>query len=74
MQTIHHIRHAAAKLFKDLGLRHVARVKGWILPQPDWDQKYKLTDEMVPTLPDVDLNIVEKLMEEEMEVSVPAGQ
>lgn len=67
-KTIHHIRHAAAKLFMDLGLNDVARVQGWIIPQPEWDVKYQVKEDEVPWLPDVDLEVAGQMMDEEKQL------
>ena len=66
---MHHIRHAAAKLFGQLGLHDVARVGGWVVPEPGWDVKYRRSDAgEIPTLFDGDSDIVMKLFEEEAKV------
>ena len=68
-KTVHHIRHAAAKLFGQLGLHDVARVGGWVVPEPGWDVKYRRSDAgEIPTLFDGDSDIVMKLYEEEAKV------
>ena len=37
---LHHIRHAACKLFGQLGLRDVARLDGWVALQPGWAERW----------------------------------
>ena len=66
---MHHIRHAAAKLFQQLGLRDIARISGFVVPTPGWDRKYVITDDgPIPTLIDGDENIINALYEEEAKV------
>lgn len=68
-KTVHHIRHAAAKLFQQLGLRDIARISGFVVPTPGWDRKYVITDDgPIPTLIDGDENIINALYEEESKV------
>ena len=69
-KTIHHIRHAAAKLFSQLGLRDIARISGWVVSEPGWEEKYVIRDDgAIPVLLDGDWEIVEKLRQEEASVS-----
>ncbi|GIL64439.1 hypothetical protein Vafri_18360, partial [Volvox africanus] len=73
-KLIHAIRHAAARLFGELGLRDVATVEGWVdLPKGYADQVEEAAggkgEEMddVPTLYDPDPFILARIAEQEVE-------
>eukprot|EP00798_Chlamydomonas_sp_ICE-L_P023288 gene23288-30524_t len=59
----HHIRHAAAKLFTQLGLEGAARVDGWVALSPDWKNLHARKDTDIENLPDQDPIIIAKEME-----------
>ncbi|KAG2453252.1 hypothetical protein HYH02_002575 [Chlamydomonas schloesseri] len=67
----HAVRHAAAKLFGQLGLRDVASVEGWALLPPGYEASLQALDEdgepVVATLWDEDPHILQRLAKQEAE-------
>lgn len=53
-KLVHAIRHASAKLFTQMGCRDIARVSGWAVLQPGWNDRYRRTDVDVLPLFDID--------------------
>ncbi|KAG2428321.1 hypothetical protein HXX76_010469 [Chlamydomonas incerta] len=67
----HVVRHAAAKLFGQLGLRDVATVEGWALLPPGYEAAMQAVDEdgdpVAATLWDEDPHILQRLARQEAE-------
>ncbi|MEW5310752.1 MAG: hypothetical protein WDW38_002518 [Sanguina aurantia] len=68
--TIHHIRHAACKLFLEMGLSDVARFDGWAAPDAGWARAKGGSDTDVPTLPDPDPFILQRMLTEQAIVNL----
>ncbi|KAG1677054.1 hypothetical protein FOA52_001224 [Chlamydomonas sp. UWO 241] len=71
-KTVHHVRHACAKLFAQLGLKDIARFQGWMVPQEGWRQKYDYVEGEIRLLPDYDFDVVARCAADEASL-VPGG-
>lgn len=61
LKTVQHIRHAAAKAAKGLGLRHGAMVTGWVSQSEGWRDLYAPPEDQIKLIPDPDREIQERL-------------
>lgn len=60
-KVVHAMRHASAKLFTQMGCKDVARVSGWAVLQPGWNDRYRRTDVDILPLIDPDAGQMDKL-------------